>query len=728
MDMTPRSRFDRLLAAALGLLLGLALFASSAGPAAAQEDPPGRVGRVADLQGSVFRFDADSGQWLAAQRNRPLSGGDRLSTAVDGRAEVQVGSTTLRLGHATEIEVQRLDDERMVFELHAGALAVRVRSREVAHELEVVTQEAQLAPQRSGYYRIDRSDDSTWAGAWSGELQVVGQPAGLVVPGQRVRLSRDAASLRMVSGVMIGDEFADWAQRANQRDDERAAAAGYVSPEMTGADDLGRYGRWEQSADYGAVWFPTTVVVGWAPYRDGRWAWVPPWGWTWIDDAPWGFAPFHYGRWVSWGGRWGWCPGGYVVRPVYAPALVAWVGGANWSVSVNVGGPAVGWVPLAPREVYVPWYRHTPRYQDRLVLPWPQRRPGAAAPRAAPTGPFMYANQREPGGLTVVPRDVLLRREPVARAVIEAPQAARRPVVGGFVPPAPMPRLPRRAEDEGRPPAPPGDSDRGRARTGPGGGDRLPQFESDRGVPRDHDRAPPRGQPAVPPRAPVVVPPPDRPGAPQRDQQRDQQRPPRWDQQGTPQREPQATPQREPQGTPQREHDRAPERERDGTPQRDEPQALPWSTQRPPAAAPVPPARVVPDGAAPSPPRQGQQPAADGRWNGRERHGESASGIDARRERMPGRTPGDTLAPGAPVPRVSPLAPVAPAAPVPPPPAARAPERVRPPAAAALPPAPAPQTMPQAAPQAVPQRSDEERKRIPEPVRRDRDRDREAAR
>ena len=57
-----------------------------------------------------------------------------------------------------------------------------------------------------------------------------------------------------------------------------------------------------------AVWYPN-VYPGWAPYREGHWAWVEPWGWTWVDDAPWGFAPFHYGRWVNVGGRWGWVPG-----------------------------------------------------------------------------------------------------------------------------------------------------------------------------------------------------------------------------------------------------------------------------------------------------------------------------------------------------------------------------------------------------------------------------------
>ena len=60
-------------------------------------DPPARVGRLADLTGQVWLFSPDSGDWVAATRNRPLTSGDRLSTDAGARAEVRIGSTTLRL-------------------------------------------------------------------------------------------------------------------------------------------------------------------------------------------------------------------------------------------------------------------------------------------------------------------------------------------------------------------------------------------------------------------------------------------------------------------------------------------------------------------------------------------------------------------------------------------------------------------------------------------------------
>ncbi|MBA4178672.1 MAG: hypothetical protein C0505_19245, partial [Leptothrix sp. (in: Bacteria)] len=434
-------------------LWALALLAMLlAAPVQAQQDPPGRVGRLADFSGAVSWWDDDAGQWADADRNRPLTGGDRLATARGARAELRVGSTVLRLAGDSELEVLRLDDERLVFQLHSGSLALRVRSREVADEVEVVTAETRCLPQREGHYRIDRDDDVTRAGSWRGLLRC-GDGAGLLVgEGQRAELYRVArrdgsGGLRQAWIAMPDDRFADGVLAEDGRE-VRLAAERYVSPEMTGAEDLDRYGRWEQHPEYGALWLPTQVADDWAPYRYGRWTWVAPWGWTWIDDAPWGFAPFHYGRWVTWHGRWYWVPGAYVARPVYAPALVAWIGGSGWGVSVQLGGPTVGWVPLAPREVYRPHYRVSPGYVER-VNPTPKYH-WNHPPRQVPTGPISYGNQGVPRGVTVVPRDVLVRRQPVARGVVELPRDAQH---GPRAPVAvlPPPPAPERVRTERRP-------------------------------------------------------------------------------------------------------------------------------------------------------------------------------------------------------------------------------------------------------------------------------------
>ncbi|MDP1534926.1 MAG: FecR domain-containing protein, partial [Rubrivivax sp.] len=206
------------------------------GAAATDGDPPGRVGRLADLQGAVSVYDDQKGEWAPAQRNRPLTGGDRLSTSAGARAELQIGSTTLRLAGGSELELLRLDDERMQFQLHAGSLALRVRSRDVADELEMLTAEARLRPLRAGHYRIDRRDDNTQAGVWRGQLRVDDGDGFDIDEGRRVELWREGPrrGLRHVWTPMADDAFAAWVAREDAQD-ERSAAQRHVSPEMTGA-------------------------------------------------------------------------------------------------------------------------------------------------------------------------------------------------------------------------------------------------------------------------------------------------------------------------------------------------------------------------------------------------------------------------------------------------------------------------------------------------------------
>ena len=145
------------------------------------------------------------------------------------------------------------------------------------------------------------------------------------------------------------------------------------------------------------MWYPQVTVADWAPYRYGRWAWVEPWGWTWIDDAPWGFAPSHYGRWAQIGPRWAWVPGRFGPRPVYAPALVAFMGeaagGGNWGVSLG-GGPGAAWFPLAPGEYWTPHYHASDRYRGRLN--W-----GDGRYRT----PNVYHFQHRPNAISVAPVD-----------------------------------------------------------------------------------------------------------------------------------------------------------------------------------------------------------------------------------------------------------------------------------------------------------------------------------
>src|SRR5256885_13259586 len=82
------------------------------------------------------------------------------------------------------------------------------------------------------------------------------------------------------------------------------------------------------------------------------------WGWTWVDYSPWGFSPYHYGRWNYFGGRWGWCPGPVFGYPVYGPAFVGFFAGGF--------GFGVGWFPLGFGEPFFPWFRCRHDFVERI--------------------------------------------------------------------------------------------------------------------------------------------------------------------------------------------------------------------------------------------------------------------------------------------------------------------------------------------------------------------------
>jgi hypothetical protein len=458
-----QDRTRRLLHTLLALTLGFFALAASS-PAWA--DPPGRVGRIASFDGNVWLFDDEQNEWVQARRNRPITEGDRLSAERGARAEVQIGSGTLRLDGGADVEFGQLDDARVHVRVLGGSVALRVRSSQSVREFALVTQEGRYEPLRPGHYRVDVEERSSVGETLAGSMRFEARDSVLEInDGQRAEFWQERGVTHYSWASPNNDRFGDWVAREDREDSRERNR--YVSDEMTGADDLDRHGRWDRHPEYGAVWYPTVVAAGWAPYRYGHWAHVRPWGWTWVDDAPWGFAPFHYGRWVNYGGRWGWCPGQYVARPVYAPALVAWFGGPNVRVGVGIGGgPAVGWVPLAPREIYYPGYHHSPTYV-RIVNRTHERwhGPNPRYERPVPTGPVMYTNQGVAGGVTVVPQNVVQGRQPISSRVVvpvdgrtvagwqsSAAEVAR----GGLVktpPPAPTARVV--ATPGGAVPAPP---------------------------------------------------------------------------------------------------------------------------------------------------------------------------------------------------------------------------------------------------------------------------------
>ncbi len=332
-------------------------------------DPPGRVARLNYSNGSVSFQPGGEGDWVTAVPNRPLTTGDNLWADQNSRAELHIGSTAIRMDSETSMTFLNLDDHNTQLKLSAGSLIVRLRHLDDGDNFEIDTPNLAFELLRTGEYRIDVNPDGneTIATVLSGRGEATGGgDSYTVIGGQQAHFTGTDNLDHEISQIPAPDDFVRWVRERDQKEDD-AESANYVSPEMTGYEDLDDYGQWHYVADYGTVWTPRGLAGDWAPYRYGHWVWVSPWGWTWVEDEPWGFAPFHYGRWAFVESSWCWVPGPVVVRPVYAPALVAFVGGGGFSISVGVG-PGVAWFPLAPREVYVPWYRTSRVYVNNVNI------------------------------------------------------------------------------------------------------------------------------------------------------------------------------------------------------------------------------------------------------------------------------------------------------------------------------------------------------------------------
>jgi hypothetical protein len=387
------------------------------------QDPPGRVARLNFMDGSVSFQPGGENDWVDAVLNRPLVTGDNLWADENSRAEVHIGSTALRLGPKTGITLLEVSDRAAQIRLAQGSLIVKVRHVDDEDTYEVDTPNVAFTISAPGDYRIDVDPDGNHSEVtvWHGRGEVTGGGSSYtVVADQHASFTGTDHMDYDLGQIPAGDGFDDWASQRDQSED-RSDSANYVSREMTGYEDLDESGDWSYVAGYGPCWRPRGLVAGWAPYRFGHWIWVGPWGWTWVEDEPWGFAPFHYGRWAFVNAGWSWVPGPVYVRPIWAPALVGWVGGgAGFRFSVGVG---VGWFPLAPGEVFVPGYRVSRTYVNSVNITNTRVNVTAITNvynnRAGNN--FVYANRNVNGGVTVVSRDAFVNARSAARNVISVP-------------------------------------------------------------------------------------------------------------------------------------------------------------------------------------------------------------------------------------------------------------------------------------------------------------------
>ena len=338
-------------------------------------DVKARVARISMLDGQVNLKRNDSKDWEAAKLNQSLVEGDTVSTSADSKLEIQIDARNfIRLSSNSVLRIVTLRDEGIAISTVEGTVTVRLANfdRSKRGYFEVDAPKTTLAAEKNGFYRIDVPKD--------GRVRLTVRDGGSA----RIYSDTSGFSLRdgraaelVVSGETAGDwdlmaaaprdAIDDWVTEREQYLAQRLKYdVKYYDDDVWGGEDLGAYGDWIKTDDYGWIWrpFPSAVSVytDWAPYRYGQWTWVPPYGWTWVGYEPWGWAPYHYGRWVYYNGYWAWCPRSqfYRNRSWWRPALVAF----SFDFSF---GDNVCWYPLGyyQRDPHSRRYRHGDHDRDR---------------------------------------------------------------------------------------------------------------------------------------------------------------------------------------------------------------------------------------------------------------------------------------------------------------------------------------------------------------------------
>ncbi len=322
-------------------------------PEGAAPTPP----RLSYADGDVSFWRPGGDDWAPAQVNTPLSPGDQLYTGNRGNLEIQIEARNfVRAWGDSQLGVENHDPDFLQLKVAAGHVSLDLRALDPGHTVELDTPGAAFTIDRPGYYRVDVAPDRTSFVTRRGGVATM-TPAG----GAAASIATSEQVVVTGSGpnpvqTFVAPELDVW-DRWNYARTEAlidTVSARYVPAGLSGVDDLDQHGAWRVVPEYGSVWVPQGVAADWAPYTTGRWVWDPRFGWSWVDTAPWGWAPYHYGRWVHLDRVWAWAPGPVIVRPVYAPALVAFFGAPG--VRVAIGAPFVSWVALGWGEPCVPWW------------------------------------------------------------------------------------------------------------------------------------------------------------------------------------------------------------------------------------------------------------------------------------------------------------------------------------------------------------------------------------
>jgi len=305
------------------------------------------VGRVTYLEKTLFRYLRDIKDWTLAFRDVPVTAGDVLYSAVQGRSEITFpNDTQVRLNDNSKIQLDSVKGNLTSVYVHSGA--VRIQNRGADTLVKVETPHGQILSPQASTFDVFVGPSSTVVTSINGKSRFVdAKDRHYEVKGDSDSLLADKSEA--VSFRRYRDP--KWDEWNNERDTESRNWEKDPSPHLpsqlrSDTKVLAENGRWEEVTHEGEttnLWTPTNVSPDWSPFTVGQWT-------TWNDEQLWvpyepfGWVTHHYGGWVFARNRWYWRPplvAGWRVLPWY-PARAVWVHHGRY----------VGWVPCGWREVY----------------------------------------------------------------------------------------------------------------------------------------------------------------------------------------------------------------------------------------------------------------------------------------------------------------------------------------------------------------------------------------
>ena len=293
----------------------------------------------------------------------------------------------LRLASNSQVRFVKLNPSAREMQLGAGTVDLaELQGSDGGPQID--TPSVTVRPNQSGDYRVTvTGNGQTLVTARSGSATVsTGAASRTITPGSTLVAYGPYGNPSISMQGAIG--FDSFDQYNISRDQSVASAYNanpYLSPQLAGYSNLANYGSWQNVPGYGWAWAPNNQnQSNFAPYQNGQWVWEPGSGYTWVDNAPYGYATSHYGSWFnnqSYGG-WLWQPpasqyqtSSNALASAWLPAVVSFflTGSSGGDLSSLLNGFSgltgsyadntnIGWIPLAPGEQYQPWYGQNYNY------------------------------------------------------------------------------------------------------------------------------------------------------------------------------------------------------------------------------------------------------------------------------------------------------------------------------------------------------------------------------